>query len=134
LLLLLRRRRGRLLARAATGASLAMFSEFLLALQFLIKANGLILDDGIGDFQSPLKFFDQVALRALYNHVNEKAFAVFCHAIGEAPRAPSFGFLDLTAVLSGGMFKCGYKLVDLFLRRGWPADEDQVVYAFVHVF
>ena len=94
-----RRRAGRLLARAAAGAALAMFAELLLALQFFVEADGLILDDGVGNFQAPLEFLDQVALRALHDHVDEKAFAVFRHAVGQAPRAPLLGFLDLAAVL-----------------------------------
>ena len=69
----------------------------------------------------------------LHDHVDEKALAVFRHAVGEAARAPPFGFLDLAAVFGGGMFERGHDLVDLFLRRGGPADEDQVVYAFFHV-
>src|ERR1700674_131728 len=76
-----RRRAGRLLAWPAACAALAMFPEFLLALQFFIEANGLILDDGVGNFQAPLEFLDQVALRALHHHVNEKAFAVFRNAV-----------------------------------------------------
>ncbi len=111
-----------------------MLAEFLLALQFLVEADGLVLDDGVGNFQAPLEFLDHVALRAPHDHVNEEALAVFRHAVGEAARAPSLGLLDLAAVLAGGMLERGYNLVDLFLRRGGPADEDQVVCAFVHVF
>src|SRR4029077_16311065 len=58
--LLLRRLRSRrrarsLFARPAAGTALAMLSELLLALQFFVQANGLVLDDGVGNLQAPFE-------------------------------------------------------------------------------
>ena len=103
-----RRRPGRLLARAAAGAALAMLAEFLLALELFVKANGLILDDGIRNFQPPLEFLDQVALRAFHDHVNEKAFAVFGHAVRGDAACPIARF-----------FRSCHR-VPRWNVRGWP--------------
>ena len=131
-LLLGRRRRGRLLTRAAAGAALPMVHQFLLALQFLVETDRLILDDGVGNFQAPLEFLDDVALRAANRPYRRRTLAVLRHAIGQAARAPLLGLLDLAAVLGGGMLEGGHNLGDFVLRRGRTADKDQIVQAFFH--
>src|SRR5262249_37020439 len=103
-------------------------------LQLFVQADRLILDDGVGNFQAPLQFLDQIALRAVNDHVDKEAFAVLGHAVSQAARSPAVDLLDLAAVLGNRMFQRRHDLIDLLLRRCRPADEDQIVYAFFHVW
>src|SRR5258708_36657160 len=131
-LLLGSRRRSRF-ARAAAGAALSMLPQLLLALQIFVQPDRLILDDGVRNLQAPLELLDDVALRAAQDHVDEETLAMFRHAISQPARAPLLGFLDLAAVLDGGMLECSNDLADFFLRRGRTADENQVVQALFHI-
>jgi len=110
-----------------------MMDEFLLALQIFVQTNGLIFNNGVGNFQAPLELLDNVALRAAKDHVYEKTLAMFRHAIGQPARAPLLGFLDFAAVFGGGMLECRHDLADFFLRRSRPADENQVVQTLFHI-
>src|SRR5579862_4780899 len=90
--LLWSRRWSRLLTRAAAGPALSMLHQFLLALQFLIETNRLVLDDDVGNFQAPLELLDDIARGTANDHVNKEALTVFRHAIGQPARAPLLGF------------------------------------------
>src|SRR5712691_5009978 len=130
------RRRGacRWLARTPGRLALALALELLLAFQLFVEAHRQVLDDHVRNREAPLEFANQFALRALDLQIDVIAFPMLGHAIGHLARAPLLELFDLAALFGASVLERGDDLRDFLFRRGRPADENQVVQPFFHVF
>src|SRR5260370_2589508 len=130
------RRRGAAgrLARTPGRLALALALELLLAFQLFVEAHGEVLDDHVRNRKAPLEFANQFALRALDLQIDVIAFPMLGHAIGHLARAPLLELFDLAALFAASVLERGDDLRDFLFRRHRPADENQVVQAFFHVF
>src|SRR5258708_6300806 len=125
-------RRLRHAARAAGGAPLALVRELLLALQFFVETNGLILDDRVQHAETPLKLVHQLAVIRAHLLVDVNALTVLRDLVGQLAGAPVLGLFDLAALFGDGMLDGGEDLLDFVFRRGRAGDENQIVQTFFH--
>src|SRR6266581_4417835 len=130
------RRRGATgrLARTPGRLALALALELLLAFQLFVEAHRQVLDDHVGNREAPLEFANQFALRALDLQIDVIAFPMLGDAIGHLARAPLLELFDLAALFGASVLERGDDFRDFLFRRGRPADENQIVQAFFHVF
>src|SRR6266403_1537689 len=127
-----RRWRRRRPARTPCGALLALQREFLLPLQVLVQAHGLIFDHVVLHAQAPLQLGNQLAVRGVNLLVNVNPFAMFGHAIRQLPRSPVFGLLDLAALFRASMLDHREHFLDLLFRSRRAHNKNQIVQTFFH--
>src|SRR5712664_4121285 len=119
-------------ARTPCGALLALQRELLLPLQVFVQAHGLILDHRILHAQAPLQLRTQLAVRGMNLLVNINPFAMFGHAIGQLPRSPVFGLLDLATLFRTSMLDDREHLLNLLFRSRRAHNKNQIVQTFFH--
>src|SRR6202022_1991524 len=117
----------------ARRALLAFAAEFLLPLNIFVEPYGHVLDHDVLHAQAAFEFRDQFSVFGADLLIDVNSFAMLGHAIGQLPRTPMLGLLDLSVLLRNGMLERGEHLLDVFFRGCRPHDENQVVQTFLHI-